>query len=175
MRAASALIRYLADMRFKLSRWLNAENNTVSDTTIESRLLFSPSIEAQDPRIQNFPDLGLEKAAELVDTTLFRTYIFCRPQLVGPLVRRPNRCIPSVVQEMLEHTHVYSNEYSSDDRNIEILPNFYWERDFIDRHYNFYTLWVRKRIQIWIQFQLLHPTCKRTCRVQNILFYTFKS
>jgi len=107
IRATLALVRYLADMRFKLSRWLNSEEPAgVETTSSDVRILFSPSIEPNDSSVQAVPDLELEEAAELVDTTLFRAYMLCRPQLVGPLVRRPNRCIPSVVQEMLEHAHV---------------------------------------------------------------------
>jgi hypothetical protein len=106
IRATLALVRYLADMRFKLSRWLN-EPVTKDTATPDIRILFSPSLEASDSQQENVPDLELEEVAELVDTTLFRAYMLCRPQLVGPLVRRPNRCVPSVVQEMLEHAHVY--------------------------------------------------------------------
>jgi hypothetical protein len=89
-------------MRFRLSRWLNAEDN--SDD--ESRVLFLLPTEPEIAQIELEEDTELESAAELVDTTLFRAYMLCRPQLVGPLVRRPNRCIPSVVQEMLEQAHV---------------------------------------------------------------------
>jgi Vam6/Vps39-like protein vacuolar protein sorting-associated protein 39 len=105
IRATLALIRYLADMRFKLSRWLHVSESTEPEESApEVRVLFSPSLESQDQPAPSVPDL--EEAAELVDTTLFRAYMLCRPQLVGPLVRRPNRCIPSVVQTMLEQTHV---------------------------------------------------------------------
>jgi Vam6/Vps39-like protein vacuolar protein sorting-associated protein 39 len=114
IKATLALVRYLADMRFKLSRWLNANEPTENgNTNADIRILFSPSIEAQDSQTENVPDLELEEAAELVDTTLFRAYMRCRPQLVGPLVRRPNRCIPSVVQEMLEQAHVCIPLYSN--------------------------------------------------------------
>ena len=102
-------MRYLADMRFKLSRWLNAEESSgVETANSDIRILFSASIEASGSRVEAAPDPELEGAAELVDTTLFRAYMLCRPQLVGPLVRRPNRCIPIVVQEMLEQAHVLS-------------------------------------------------------------------
>jgi hypothetical protein len=102
-------VRYLADMRFKLSRWLNADESTgVETANSDIRILFSPSIEAHDAHMEAVPGLELEEAAELVDTTLFRAYMLCRPQLVGPLVRRPNRCIPIIVQEMLEQAHVSS-------------------------------------------------------------------
>ena len=102
----------------------------------EIRILFSPSREAQDPRASHVQDQEFEEAAELVDTTLFRAYMLCRPQLVGPLVRRPNRCIPSVVQTMLEQAHVrYCFRYLPlIPRNIEIWPNFFSAKGFIDKH-----------------------------------------
>ena len=116
-----ALIRYLADMRFKLSRWLNANGQIENDNaTPDVRILFSPSIETRDSQTERPPDNDFEEAAELVDTTLFRAYMLCRPQLVGPLVRRPNRCIPSVVQDMLEQAHVFAINYSLIFRNNEI-------------------------------------------------------
>lgn len=94
-------------MRFKLSRWLSA-NEQEETPRGDLRILFSPSTEAQDSQAEDVPDLELEESAALVDTTLFRAYMLCRPQLVGPLVRRPNRCVPNVVQEMLEQSHVCS-------------------------------------------------------------------
>lgn len=102
MRATLALIRYLADMRFKLSRWLSAEDTTEN----ENRILYSLPTNVDNAQVELEEDTELEPAAELVDTTLFRAYMLCRPQLVGPLVRRPNRCVPGVVQEMLEQAHV---------------------------------------------------------------------
>lgn len=136
-----ALVRYLADMRFKLSHWLNAEEpNAANDTNSDIRILFSPSLEAQDLQAC-VTEHELEEGAELVDTTLFRAYMFCRPQLVGPLVRRPNRCIPSIVQEMLEQAHVLPDKvFIFDDRNIATLPSFCWGRAFIAKHYNFCSL-----------------------------------
>jgi Vacuolar sorting protein 39 domain 1 len=106
-RATSALIRYLADMRFKLARWLSSYDSVdVENAKSEDHSLFSPPTVGLVPDIDTVSKSELEEAAELVDTTLFRAYMLCRPQLVGPLVRRPNRCIPDVVQKMLEQTHV---------------------------------------------------------------------
>jgi len=137
MRATLALIRYLADMRFKLSRWLHATESMETEQGLsEIRILFSPSLDTQDPRASRVPVLELEEAAELVDTTLFRAYMLCRPQLVGPLVRRPNRCIPSVVQNMLEQAHVRRRFRGSTliHRNIEIWLNSFSAKGFIDKH-----------------------------------------
>lgn len=141
IRATLALIRYLADMRFKLSRWLNTDQSAKSEpSTTDIRILFSPSIEPHDSQMSDVPDIELEEAAELVDTTLFRAYMLCRPQLVGPLVRRPNRCIPSVVQEMLEQAHVTlpSLSFMLIRRNTAIWQSFCWGRGYIVRHCDYY-------------------------------------
>lgn len=46
----------------------------------------------------------LQKTFRLVDTTLFRAYMFSRPTLAGSLFRIPNFCDPDVVNEsLLEH------------------------------------------------------------------------
>ncbi|KAJ4267368.1 Vacuolar morphogenesis protein 6 [Fusarium torreyae] len=47
----------------------------------------------------------LRNTFRLVDTTLFRAYMFSRPTLVRPLFRIPNFCDPNVVNEkLLEHS-----------------------------------------------------------------------
>lgn len=118
-------------MRFKIGRWLSTED--VQDDT-ESRVLFSLSADSETTPTELEDDTDLESAAELVDTTLFRAYMFCRPQLVGPLVRRPNRCVPSIVQEMLEQAHVFLTFELPDIRNTEILRSSYLAKGCIDRH-----------------------------------------
>ena len=94
-------------MRFKLARWLSAQGeNDSGRAEQEDRSLFVPPTVGLDPKLENPSLAELDEAAEVVDTTLFRAYLLCRPQLVGPLVRRPNRCIPDVVRKMLEQSHV---------------------------------------------------------------------
>jgi len=131
IRATLALIRYLADMRFKVGRWLSTED--VQDDT-GPRVLYSLSTDSETTTTELEDDPDLESAAELVDTTLFRAYMFCRPQLVGPLVRRPNRCVPSIVQEMLEQAHVFLTFELPDIRNTEISRSSYLAKGYIDRH-----------------------------------------
>jgi len=128
-------------MRFKLSRWLNAEDTNDG----ESRVLYSLPSESENVQVELEEDTELETAAELVDTTLFRAYMLCRPQLVGPLVRRPNRCVPSVVQEMLEQAHVLSLISLLTSRNIVILLNSCLGKDYIDRHCSYCSHWDRKK------------------------------
>jgi hypothetical protein len=51
----------------------------------------------------------LLKTAQLIDTTLFRSYILAKPGLVGSLCRSPNFCDPEVVQTALYEGERYSD------------------------------------------------------------------
>nr|POE46825.1 vacuolar morphogenesis protein 6 [Quercus suber] len=52
---------------------------------------------------------ALLRSAEMVDTTLFRAYMFAKPTMAGPLFRLDNFCDPEVVQ-----TSLYEHERYSD-------------------------------------------------------------
>ena len=51
----------------------------------------------------------LLKTAKLVDTTLFRAYMFVSPSFAGPLFRIDNFCDPDVVNERLIEAHRYND------------------------------------------------------------------
>lgn len=51
----------------------------------------------------------LRDTAKLLDTTLFRAYMFASPSLVGPLFRIDNFCDPDVVNEKLIETKRYND------------------------------------------------------------------
>ena len=51
----------------------------------------------------------LRDTARLVDTTLFRAYMFSSPSLAGPLFRIDNFCDPDVVREKLIETGRYND------------------------------------------------------------------
>lgn len=51
----------------------------------------------------------LLSTAQLVDTTLFRAYMFASPSLAGPLFRLDNFCDPDVVKEKLMETERYND------------------------------------------------------------------
>ena len=51
----------------------------------------------------------LHETAKLVDTTLFRAYMFASPSLVGPLFRIDNFCDPDVVNEKLIESKRYND------------------------------------------------------------------
>lgn len=85
MAATAALQPYLADTRRKIAT-LNAREEQITYQGFElSREIYG----------------DLEKAAVLVDTTLFRCYILRSPSLVGSLVRVQNQCDPIVVEAEL--------------------------------------------------------------------------
>ncbi|KKA28335.1 hypothetical protein TD95_004921 [Thielaviopsis punctulata] len=97
---------YLAGTRARLQRVIDPatgklkprEKGTAAEQTMK-RLLTS---------IKGDSDAELEKQLRetfaLVDTTLFRAYMFSRPSLAGSLFRIPNFCDPDVVNEkLLEH------------------------------------------------------------------------
>ncbi|EMR10612.1 hypothetical protein PNEG_01315 [Pneumocystis murina B123] len=51
----------------------------------------------------------MEKLLEIVDTTLFRAYIFVSPDLVGPLVRLQNKIQLKVAKDLLEKNRRYKD------------------------------------------------------------------
>ncbi|KAA8915412.1 hypothetical protein TRICI_002445 [Trichomonascus ciferrii] len=82
---------FLADTRRKISSLMLHKDDTDSDILESNGIRLSKDIYGDD----------LSKAAELVDTTLFRCYLRTTPSLVGSLVRVHNHCDPKVVQEQL--------------------------------------------------------------------------
>ncbi|KAI9930200.1 Vacuolar morphogenesis protein 6 [Aspergillus wentii] len=113
--AVYELQKYLADARRRFQRFLNPDGslkvvgppeNAVSDelTDIVMKLL-GISDKDQD---YDFGEILREKAT-LVDTTLFRAYMFASPALAGSLFRISNFCDPNVVMERLEETGRYND------------------------------------------------------------------
>lgn len=107
---------FLVSARTRLQRYLNPDGSLKSadpcDTSganelsqPESGLLLidRPSIQPAEQE-----QLLLE-TAKLVDTTLFRAYMFASPSLVGPLFRIDNFCDPDVVKEKLIETGRYND------------------------------------------------------------------
>ncbi|KAI9737296.1 MAG: Vacuolar morphogenesis protein 6 [Claussenomyces sp. TS43310] len=104
--AVLELNAFLVDTRTRLQRFLdpttgklraidaNGQNGS-SKESFQS-LLVAPSSEEDIGREQE-----LVETAKLVDTTLFRAYMFARPSLAGALFRIPNFCDPDTVNEKL--------------------------------------------------------------------------
>ncbi|CAM1509359.1 Fc.00g030980.m01.CDS01 [Cosmosporella sp. VM-42] len=107
MNAVLELNSYLAGTRARLQRILDPVTGNLKQHTDKNG-----SAEAITDKILRTSLDDSEKQQEeearrmfrLVDTTLFRAYMFSRPALAGSLFRIPNFCDPQVVNEkLLEH------------------------------------------------------------------------
>ncbi|KXJ87143.1 vacuolar sorting protein 39 domain 2-domain-containing protein [Microdochium bolleyi] len=111
--AVRELNSYLAGTRARLQRYidpatgklkprkpeLGTSSSTVSHADSLDALLTNPRSESDESLEQELRD-----TFTLVDTTLFRGYMFASPSLAGSLFRIPNFCDPAVVNEkLLEH------------------------------------------------------------------------
>lgn len=122
MNAVRALNSYLAGTRARLQRLIDpatgelkprAKDNhnyrEASEMTAEEILRITRS-EAEQKLEEE-----LQKTFRMIDTTLFRSYMFAHPALASSLFRLPNFCDPDVVNEkLLEH-----NRYTE-------LVDFFW-------------------------------------------------
>ncbi|KAF9895047.1 Vacuolar morphogenesis protein 6 [Aspergillus nanangensis] len=108
VRAVHELQRYLADVRRRFQRFLNPDgslkiigfpNNAPEDEFSDSVLKLLGV--TREDREYDFGEKLREKA-RLVDTTLFRAYMYAKPFLAGSLFRIANFCDPDVVMEWLE-------------------------------------------------------------------------
>lgn len=107
--AVRDLQRYLADVRRRFQRFLNPDGTlkVIDATTDGANDALTDSVMkllSIDPEGEY--DLGekLREKARLVDTTLFRAYMYAIPALAGSLFRIANFCDPDVVMEKLEET-----------------------------------------------------------------------
>ena len=105
--SVSELLSYLAGARTRLQRFLDPATGKLkprksqSGSTEEAfkSLLLSPNDEDDDQL-----EKELQHTYRIVDTTLFRAYMYSRPTLASSLFRIPNFCDPDVVNESLvEH------------------------------------------------------------------------
>ena len=78
------------------------ENMPPKDIRAVASLLGISTLDASDDQRQ------LLQTAQLVDTTLFRAYMFVSPSFAGPLFRIDNFCDPDVVNERLIEAHRYN-------------------------------------------------------------------
>lgn len=114
--ATEELRAFLVSARTKLQRYISPDGNLKSNddsTTDDPEKLSKPeyvsllvkrstdSIEGQERQLQ--------ETAKLVDTTLFRSYMFASPSLAGPLFRIDNFCDPDVVKDKLVETGRYND------------------------------------------------------------------
>ncbi|OIW25830.1 hypothetical protein CONLIGDRAFT_635597 [Coniochaeta ligniaria NRRL 30616] len=105
--AVAELNGYLAGARARLQRVIDPATGKLrprkseSGTTEEAfKSLLSSKADADDEQLEE----EIKNTFRLIDTTLFRAYMYARPTLIGSLFRIPNFCDPEVVNEkLLEH------------------------------------------------------------------------
>lgn len=108
--ATGELRSFLVSIRTQIQKFLNPDgtpkamslDSLSSADRDELRLLFD-----QEPQPGDLWG-ALHDTAVLVDTTLFRAYMFASPSLAGPLFRIDNFCDPDVVDAKLQATGRYS-------------------------------------------------------------------
>ncbi|KAG6138818.1 hypothetical protein E4U38_000239 [Claviceps purpurea] len=119
--AVLELNSYLAGTRARLQRYIDPATGKLKDQGDKQA-----SIEEAAARFLRTSQTDSEQKLEeelrntfrLVDTTLFRAYMFSQPSLAGSLFRIPNFCDPDVVNDaLLEH-----NRYT------ELVDFFYGKR-----------------------------------------------
>ncbi|KAI1187899.1 AvaB protein [Nemania serpens] len=110
--AVRELNSFLAGTRARLQRVIDPETGKLRPRKSSSGLAYSSSTDENldalltDARSETDEQLEqeLRRTFTLVDTTLFRGYMFCQPSLAPSLFRIPNFCDPAVVNEkLLEH------------------------------------------------------------------------
>lgn len=106
-KAVLELNSYLAGTRARLQRVIDPVTGKLKPQT-DSTQSTEEAAERFLRTTQNEPEKELEEKLQetfrLVDTTLFRAYMFSQPSLAGSLFRIPNFCDPEVVNEKLvEH------------------------------------------------------------------------
>ena len=107
--ATEELRGFLVSARTKMKKVLNSDGhlkhdalNMLPETEIGSllaKISFDPSTDFDQ----------LIETAKLVDTTLFRAYMFVSPSFAGPLFRIDNFCDPGVVNEKLTEAGRYND------------------------------------------------------------------
>ena len=115
--ATRCLLSFLAQIRQRIKRYVEIDSTLKenpphldSDTGKPAFAnLFSASVfEISENETIDYQS-ELLKVAELVDTTLFRAYMFASPSLAGSLFRIDNFCDPEVVQHELYENQRYND------------------------------------------------------------------
>ena len=106
--ATEELRPFLVSARTKLQRLLNPDGTLKNNNLTEAHRPEIGSLLVKQ-RPHETQEQGLLETARLVDTTLFRAYMFSSPSLAGPLFRIDNFCDPDVVKEKLEETGRYND------------------------------------------------------------------
>lgn len=114
--ATEELRVFLVSARTRLQRYINPDGTLKSNNSST----ISALDEGSQPEVNSLlikrssssltgQEHQLRDTARLVDTTLFRAYMFASPSLAGPLFRIDNFCDPDVVNEKLIETGRYND------------------------------------------------------------------
>ena len=82
-----------------------SKNNNKTNSIKNLKAFFDGEIPDSDEAIEE----QLRENAKLVDTTLFRAYMFARPGLAGSLFRIDNFCDPAVIRKKLYESERYAD------------------------------------------------------------------
>ncbi|KAI9871878.1 MAG: Vacuolar morphogenesis protein 6 [Pleopsidium flavum] len=114
--AVIELQSFLADARRKLRKYMNPDGSlreTGESINRNESHTIGPELETLLPAFaagtDSDPEGGLRETAKLVDTTLFRAYMYAQPSLAGSLFRITNFCDPKVVNEKLLESGRYND------------------------------------------------------------------
>jgi tetratricopeptide (TPR) repeat protein len=114
--ATRALRSFLAQARVQIQPYLNSDGtmkehppalDPETGKPVFAHLLPQAVVEKDNDEIDWQHELF--KAAQLIDTTLFRAYMFASPTLAGSLFRLDNFCEPDVVQAALYESERYGD------------------------------------------------------------------
>lgn len=114
--AARCLGSFLPQARRQIQKYLNTDGtlkevppkfDSETGKSAFANLLPQSSFEGGSEAVDWQAELL--KTAQLVDTTLFRSYMLAQPSLAGPLFRLDNFCNPEVVQSWLYESQRYND------------------------------------------------------------------
>lgn len=114
--AVRCLTSFLAQARVKIQKYLNPDGTLVENPPTLDNETGKPEFanllpqSVVEPNNQDVDwEAELFKTAQLVYTTLFRSYMLVSPSLAGSLFRIDNFCDPDVVQSSLYENHRYND------------------------------------------------------------------
>jgi Vam6/Vps39-like protein vacuolar protein sorting-associated protein 39 len=117
--AVRELQSFLADIRRRLQRFFDQDQKIRNIAELQSNYANTNINENLMQTLEhlfgvsNLHDIDVEQrlidTATLVDTTLFRAYMYAAPSMAGSLFRITNFCDPGVVMEKLEETGRYND------------------------------------------------------------------
>ncbi|KAL6717314.1 Vacuolar morphogenesis protein 6 [Lecanora helva] len=106
--ATEELRGFLVSARTKMKKVLDPDGQFKADATDQSKVEIA-SLLAKKKYDDSTDHEQLIESAKLVDTTLFRAYMFVSPSFAGPLFRIDNFCDPDVVNEKLIEAGRYND------------------------------------------------------------------